>query len=210
MSAITAADVKRLRDETGAGMMDCKRALTEAGGSVEAARDLLRTWGLASAQKRSARTASEGAIDAYLHRSDPELPPKKGVLVEINSETDFVAKTPEFKELARNIAMHIAAMEPRWITKDEVPEDWIERERKIVLESPQVQGKPSQIVDKIVEGKLNSIYSDRGGVLLEQKFVKDETGKTTVGDLVQQLASSVRENIVVRRFARFGIGEEAE
>ena len=210
MSAITAADVKRLRDETGAGMMDCKRALTEAGGSVEAARDLLRTWGLASAQKRSARTASEGAIDAYLHRSDPELPPKKGVLVEINSETDFVAKTPEFKELARNIAMHIAAMEPRWISKDEIPEDWIERERKIVLESPQVQGKPPQIVDKIVEGKLNSIYSDRGGVLLEQKFVKDETGKTTVGDLVQQLASSVRENIVVRRFARFGIGEEAE
>ena len=210
MSAITAADVKKLRDETGAGMMDCKRALTEAGGSVEAARDLLRTWGLASAQKRSTRTASEGAVEAYLHRSDPELPPRKGVLVELNSETDFVAKTPAFKELARNIAMHIAAMEPRWISKDEVPEDWIERERKIVLESPQVQGKPPQIVDKIVEGKLNSIYSDRGGVLLEQKFVKDETGKTTVGDLVQELASSVRENIVVRRFVRFAIGEEAE
>jgi elongation factor Ts len=210
VSAITAADVKKLRDETGAGMMDCKRALTEAGGSVEAARDLLRTWGLASAQKRSSRSASEGAIEAYLHRSDPELPPKKGVLVEINSETDFVAKTPEFKELARNIAMHIAAMEPRWVTKDEVPEDWVERERKIVLESPQVQGKPPQIVDKIVEGKLNSIYSDRGGVLLEQKFVKDESGKTTVGDLVQALASSVRENIVVRRFVRFGIGEDAE
>jgi elongation factor Ts len=208
VSAITAADVKKLRDETGAGMMDCKRALTEAGGSVESARDLLRTWGLASAQKRAARAASEGAIESYLHRSDPELPPRKGVLVEINCETDFVAKTPAFKELARNVAMHIAAMEPRWIAKSEVPEDWVERERKIVLESPQVAGKPPQIVDRIVEGKLNSIYADRGGVLLEQKFVKDETGKTTVGDLVQALASSVRENIVVRRFARFAIGEE--
>ena len=173
-------------------------------------RDLLRTWGLASAQKRASRVASEGAVEAYLHRSDPELPPRKGVLVELDCETDFVAKTPEFKELARNVAMHIAAMEPRWIAKADVPEDWIERERKIVLDSPQVAGKPPQIVDKIVEGKINAILADRGGALLEQKFVKDETGKTTVGDLVQSLASSVRENVVVRRFARFAIGEEME
>ncbi|HEY8201550.1 MAG TPA: translation elongation factor Ts [Actinomycetota bacterium] len=210
MSGITAADVKKLRDETGAGMMDCKRALTEARGELEAARDLLRKWGMASAQKRASRVASEGAVEAYLHRSDPELPPRKGVLVELNCETDFVAKTPEFKELARDIAMHVAAMEPRWIAKADVPEDWIERERKIVLDSPQVAGKPPQIVDKIVEGKINAILADRGGVLLEQKFVKDETGKTTVGDLVQNLASSVRENVVVRRFARFAIGEETE
>ena len=210
MSGITAADVKKLRDETGAGMMDCKRALTEAQGKLDAARDLLRTWGLASAQKRASRVASEGAVEAYLHRSDPELPPRKGVLVELNCETDFVAKTPEFKELARNVAMHVAAMEPRWIARSDVPEDWIERERKIVLDSPQVAGKPPQIVDKIVEGKVNAILADRGGALLEQKFVKDETGKTTVGDLVQSLASSVRENIVVRRFARFTVGEEME
>ena len=118
---VAASDVKQLRDLTGAGMMDCKRALTESDGDIEHSKDLLRKWGLAGAEKRAGRTATEGAIGYYIHQVDPELPPKKGVLVELNCETDFVAKTPEFKELARNIAMHIAAMEPRWVSRSDVP-----------------------------------------------------------------------------------------
>lgn len=209
MSRPTASEVKQLRGETGAGMMDCKRALTEAGGDLEAARDLLRRWGLADRQKRATRAASEGIIEAYLHRPDPALPSRKGVLLELNCETDFVAKTPEFIQLARDIAMHIAAMEPRWVARQDVPEDWEERERKIVLESDQVTGKPPHIVEKIVEGKLKSIFADRGGVLLEQPFVKDE-GDKTVGDRIGEVTASVRENIVVRRFSRFGLGEQEE
>ncbi len=165
-------------------MMDCKRALSESDGDVEAAKDLLKKWGLAGIEKRSTREAKEGTIGHYIHQLDPNLPPKKGVLVELNSETDFVAKTPEFKELARNIAMHIAAMEPKWVSRSEVPADFIERETAIFKESDQLKGKPENIQAKIVEGKLGAIFSDRGGVLLEQKYVKDEAGKTTVGDLI--------------------------
>jgi elongation factor Ts len=156
----------------------------------------------------SGRTAIEGAIGYYIHQVDPELPPKKGVLVELNCETDFVAKTPEFRELARNIAMHIAAMEPRWVSRSDVPEELLERERNILRESDQVKGKPPNIVEKILEGKLNSILSDRGGVLVDQHYVKDEGGKLTVGDLIRSFASTVKENVVVRRFARFTVGEQ--
>jgi elongation factor Ts len=205
--SITATDVKALRDQTGAGMMDCKRALSETNGDVESAKDLLKKWGLAGIEKRSTRLAKEGTIGHYIHQLDPELPPKKGVLVELNSETDFVAKTAEFKELARNIAMHIAAMEPTWVSRDEVPAEIIERETAIFKESDQVKGKPEHIQAKIIEGKLNAMLSDRGGVLLEQKYVKDESGKKTVGDLITDYAAAVKENIGVRRFVRFAVGE---
>lgn len=205
--SISAAHVKELRDATGAGMMDCKRALTETDGDVEKAKDLIKKWGLAGVEKRAGRTAKEGTIGYYIHQLDPELPAKKGVLVELNSETDFVAKTPEFKELARGIAMHIAAMEPRWVSRAEVPEEIVERETAILKESDQLKGKPENIQGKIVEGKLNALFSDRGGVLNDQKYIKDESGKKTVGEVLVEYAASVKENIGVRRFARFSVGE---
>jgi len=206
---VSASDVKKLRDETGAGMMDCKRALTESGGDVSAAKELLRTWGLAGVEKRRQRAASEGVVVAYLHEVGG-LPPKVGALVELDSETDFVAKTDEFRQLARNIAMHVAAMEPKWVSREEVPEDFLEQERKIVLASDEVARKPPNIQEKIVEGKISSVLSGKGGVLLEQPYVRDESGKKKVGDIVSEVAASVKENLVVRRFARFRVGEEEE
>lgn len=204
---ITATQVKELRDATGAGMMDCKRALSETGGDSEAAKDLIKKWGLAGVEKRASREAKEGTIGHYIHQLDPALPPKKGVLIELNCETDFVAKTPEFKELARNIAMHIAAMEPKWVSRTDVPEDLIEREKVIFRESDQFKGKPDNVIEKIMEGKLNAMFSDRGGVLVEQKYVKDESGKQTIGELINDYAAGVKENIGVRRFVRFALGE---
>jgi elongation factor Ts len=203
-----ADEVKRLREATGAGMMECKRALAESGGDVDKAIDLLRSAGLAGAQKRAGRVATEGLVEAYLHQTNPDLPPKIGVLVELNCETDFVAKSPEFKDLARQIAQQIAAMQPRWITKDEVGEEDLEREKKIILESDAVQGKPQQIVDKIVEGRLNSLYSDHGGALMEQVWWKDSAGKKTIAELINEVAARVKENILVGRFARFRVGEQ--
>lgn len=207
MSTPTAGDVKALRDETGAGMMDCKRALTECGGDMTAAKELLRTRGLADAARRSTRVAREGVVTAYLHEVGG-LPPKVGVLVELDCETDFVAKTEEFRNLARNIAMHVAAMEPRWVSRDGVPEDFLEAERKIVLASDAVAGKPQNILQKIVDGKVDSVLSGRGGVLLEQPYVKDETGRRKVSEVIGEVAATMKENIVVRRFARFRVGEE--
>jgi elongation factor Ts len=204
---ISASDVKKLRDDTGAGMMDCKRALTEAKGDVTAAKDLLRTWGLAGVEKRKARRASDGLVVSYLHEVGG-LPPKVGVLLELDTETDFVAKTPDVRELARNLAMHVAAMEPRWVAREDVPEDFLEAERKIVAASDEVARKPENIREKIVEGKVSSILSDKGGVLLEQHYVKDETGKKKVADVVAEVAATMKENLVVRRFARFRVGEE--
>lgn len=205
--SITASEVKKLRDATGAGVMDCKRALTESNGDVEVARDLLKKWGLAGIEKRAGRSATEGAIGHYIHQLDPDLPAKKAVLVELNSETDFVAKTPEFRRLARDIAMHIAAMEPAWIARSDVPQEIMERERAVLKESDQLKGKPENIRSKIIEGKLNAIFSDRGGVLLEQKYVRDESGGKTVGELINDYAAAVKENIGVRRFVRYSVGE---
>jgi elongation factor Ts len=204
---ISAADVKKLRDETGAGMMDCKRALTECGGDVDAAKDLLRTWGLAGVEKRKTRTASEGVVTSYLHEVGG-LPPKVGVLLELDTETDFVAKTPDVRQLARNLAMHVAAMEPRWVSREDVPEDFLESERKIVAASDEVARKPENIRDRIIEGKVSSVLSGKGGVLLEQPYVKDESGKKKVADVVAEVAAAMKENLVVRRFARFRVGEE--
>lgn len=205
--SITATQVKELRDVTGAGMMDCKRALSETNGDIEAAKDLIKKWGLAGVEKRSSRAAKEGTIGHYIHQLDPTLPPKKGVLIELNCETDFVAKTPEFKDLARNVAMHIAAMEPRWVSRAEVPADLIEREKTIFRESDAFKGKPENVIEKIMEGKMNALFSDRGGVLMEQKYVKDESGKMTIGDLITDYAAAVKENVGVRRFVRYTLGE---
>ncbi len=202
-------DIIKLRSETGAGVMDARRALIEKEGDVDAARDLLREQGLAGIEKRAERVAAEGGVFHYVHQIDPEIPPKLGVLVEINCETDFVAKTPDFKELCRNIAMHIAAMEPAWVSKTDIPDDVIDREKKDILESDVVKDKSPDIVERIVTGKITAFYSSKGGALLEQKYIRDEEGKKTVADLINDYAAKVKENIVVRRFSRFRVGEES-
>lgn len=200
--AITSADVKRLREETGAGMMDCKRALEEAGGNLDAAKRLLREWGMASARKLAGRAAEEGLVEAYLHQPDPSLPPGVGVLLELNCATDFVAKTPGFRRLARDIALHIAASDPTYLSRDEVPEDVVRQEREIYAK--QAEGKPEKVVERIVEGKLNDFYSK--SCLLDQPYVRDE--KRTVGELLAEAAAELKEPVRVRRFARFRVGFE--
>ena len=191
--------VKRLRDETGAGMMDAKRALTETGGDLEKARDLLRTRGLASAQKRAGRTASEGLVDAYIHGEG-----RIGVLVEINCETDFVARTEEFRRLAREVAMQIAALDPRWVSRDEVPPDVVEGERKIYEERARGMGRPEKVIPQIVNGMLEAFYKET--VLLDQTYVREHD--RTIADLVTEVAAKVGENVVIRRFVRFQLGQE--
>ncbi len=197
---IAAADVKRLRDLTGAGMMDCKKALAEAGGDVERAQEILRTKGLASAAKRGGRTASEGLVDAYIHPGG-----RVGVLVEVNCETDFVARTEEFRALPREIAMQVAAANPRWVSREDVPDDVVASERKIAEERARSMGKPEHVLDQIVEGIVTSFFQET--VLLEQSYIRDDS--KTIGDLVTEVASKVGENVIVRRFVRFQLGEEA-
>ena len=196
---VSANLVKKLREETGAGMMDCKRALVETGGDFEKARDLLRTRGLASAQKRAGRLASEGLVDAYIHGEG-----RIGVLVEINCETDFVARTEEFRRLAREVAMQIAALNPRWISRDEVPPDVIDGERKIYEERARGMGRPEKVIPQIVNGMLEAFYKEE--VLLDQSYVREHD--RTVADLVTEVASKVGENVVIRRFVRFELGRE--
>jgi elongation factor Ts len=198
---ITAEMVRKLREETGAGMMDCKIALTEAGGDMEKAREGLRKRGLAAAAKKAGRTASEGVIGTYIHPGS-----KIGVMVEVNCETDFVARTPEFQSLVKDVAMHVAAASPQYVTKEEVPAAVLEKEKEIYKSQAAAQGKPAQVQDKIAEGKLKQFYSDF--VLLEQPFVKDT--QLTVGQLVAAKIGTLKENIVVRRFARFKVGEESK
>ena len=197
---ITSEMVKQLREMTGAGMMDCKRALEETGGDMEKAIDLLRTKGLAAAAKRAGRAANEGAVEAYIHMNR-----RVGTLVELNCETDFVANTEEFRALARNIAMQVAASSPQWVTREQVPPEELERERKIAQEQARELGKPENVVPKIVEGKLEAYY--RQVCLMDQPFIKDD--KVTIGDLVAEAAAKLKENVTVRRFARFQVGEEA-
>ena len=195
---ITSEMVRKLREETGAGMMDCKSALVEAKGDAEAARQVLRKKGLAAAAKKASRAASDGMIGHYIHPGA-----KIGVLVEVNCETDFVAKTPEFQGLVREIAMHVAALGPLYVSKHEVPAEVLEKEREIYRAQAAAQGKPESVRDKIAEGKLKDYYTQF--CLLEQPFVKDS--KLTVGQLVQERIALLKENIVVRRFARFKVGE---
>jgi elongation factor Ts len=196
---ITAGDIKELREQTGAGMMDCKRALTEAAGDFDKALDILRQKGLAMAAKKASREASEGLIGSYIHMG------KIGVLVEINCETDFVAKTDEYKELVKDVAMHIAAANPSCIRREDLSADVIEREKMIY--ASQVENKPPQVVEKIVAGKLEKFYTDT--CLLDQIFVKDPDGKKKIKDLVTDKVAKLGENIVIKRFVRFQLGEKA-
>ena len=197
---ITAGLVKQLRDATGAGMMDCKRALVEAGGDMTRAQEILRTKGLASAKKRTGRKAREGLVDAYIHGGG-----RIGAMVEVNTETDFVARTEEFRTLVREIAMQVAARDPRWVSREDVPDDVLESERKIAAEKARADGKPEQVIDRIVDGQLAGFYKEY--VLLEQDYIREP--KRTVGDLVTEVAAKVGENVVVRRFTRYLLGEEA-
>jgi len=198
---ITAGMIKELRDKTGAGIMDCKAALKEAGGDMEQAVTELRKKGLAAAEKRAGRITSEGLIHSYIHAGG-----KIGVMVEVNCETDFVARTPEFGELVHEVAMHIAAAEPRYISVESVTEEDLAREREIFAEQARATGKPEEIVEKIVDGKMSKFYSQV--CLLDQPFIKDPD--KTVGTLIKEAIASFGENIVVRRFVRFKLGEAAE
>jgi elongation factor Ts len=200
---ITSAQVKALRDATGAGMMDSKRALQQADGDFEQAMKILRETGKAGIAKRAGRSATEGVVEAYLHTPDPNLPAKLGVLVELDCETDFVAKTDEFRRLARDLALHISWAQPDYISRDEVPAELVEREREIYAK--QAEGKPAQVVERIVEGKLNDFYKQVA--LLDQPFVRDNS--QTVQELLDAYSSRVREKLVVRRFSRFKVGESA-
>ncbi len=196
--SFTAQDVKSLRDRTGAGMMECKNALTEAGGDQEKAIDLLRTRGAAKAAKRADREATEGSVGAYIHMGG-----KIGVLIEVGCETDFVARNDQFQALVRDIAMHIAAAAPTSVSRDQIPADVLERERNIYREQMRESGKPEQIWDKIVDGKIEKFYAE--SVLLEQPFVKNPD--ITVGQLVTEVSSKTGEKIEVRRFTRYALGE---
>ena len=198
--ASSAQLVKELRDRTGAGVMDCKEALQEARGSLEAAIAYLRKKGLAQAAKRAHRDAKEGVVGAYIHPGA-----KLGVLVEVNCETDFVAKTDAFQELIKDLAMQIAAANPAYIAREEVPAAVVEREREVYRAQLADQKKPPQIVDKIVEGKLEKFFGEQ--CLLEQPFIKDASGKTRVRDLVDGVNAKTGERVVVKRFARFQVGE---
>jgi elongation factor Ts len=199
--SVTPQMVKELRERTGAGMMDCKNALLEANGQMEQAIDLLRTKGLASAAKKAGRVAAEGAVGSYIHAGG-----KIGVLVEVNCETDFVARTDEFQALVRDIAMHIAAADPRFVRREEVTEDVLARERAVQREKTLAEGKPEKVVDKIVEGRMEKFFAEQ--VLLEQPFVKDPD--KTVGELVTEKVAKIGENVQVRRFSRFKLGEGIE
>jgi len=197
---VTAEMVKELREKTGAGLMDCKKALAQTSGDAEKALQVLREKGLATAAKKSGRTASEGLISSYIHMD------KLGVLVEVNCETDFVARTEDFKNLVKDIAMQVAASNPLYVSRDDVPAEIIEKEREIYR--AQVTNKPPQVVEKIVEGKLEKFYSDM--CLLDQIFIKDPEQKLKISNLITEKVAKLGENIVVRRFARFQLGEGVE
>jgi len=198
MSQISLELIKQLRERTAAGFSDCKKALEEAGGDIEKAIDILRKKGLAIAAKRAGKEAKEGIVEAYIHANK-----KIGVLVEINCETDFVARTDEFREFAHNVAMQIAATNPISITREEVPTEVLEREKRIYEEQLREAGKPENVIPKILEGKLEKFY--RENVLLEQPFIKNP--ELTIQDLLNELMSKTGEKIVIRRFARFQVGE---
>jgi elongation factor Ts len=201
MAEISAALVKQLRDKTGAGMMECKGALTEPNGNMEEAVTLLRKRGLAQAAKRAGRTTAQGLISSYLH-----LGGKIGVLVEVNCESDFVARTDDFGALCKEIGMHIAAADPKWVRREDVPAEAIENEKAIYRAQMEKENKPAHVIDKIIEGKLGSFYSQF--VLLDQPSIRD--GAVTISQLVAQASAKTGENIQISRFVRFRVGETAE
>lgn len=206
MADFSAKDIQALRHDTGTGMMDAKKALQDAGGDLEQAKDLLRERGLAAAAKRTDRAQSQGIIGSYLHNQAGR--PVIGVMVDLACETDFVAKTEGFADAANDIAMHIAAASPNWIDQSEVPEDVLEKERSLIAAQARNEGKPDHIVEKIVDGRINSFYKEH--VLTDQQFVRSERFDGTVGDMVKQLASSLGENISIARFERVQVGGTAE
>jgi elongation factor Ts len=198
MATISAKDVKELRERTGAGMMECKSALSETGGNMEEAIDLLRARGAAKAAKRAAREASEGVVGSYIHMGG-----KIGVLLEVNCETDFVAKTDDFQQLVRDVAMHIAASNPVAISREEISEEVAERERNVYREQMKESGKPEHIWDKIIEGKMDKFFAE--STLLGQPFVKNPD--LTVGELITQVSAKTGEKVQIRRFTRYALGE---
>lgn len=199
MATISAATVKELREKTGAGIMNCKEALSDCNGDISKAVDFLRKKGLATAAKRAGRAMTEGIVESYIHMDS-----KLGVLVEINCETDFVAKNDDFKEFAKNIAMHITATNPVGIRQEDVPKKTIDKEKEIYRAQVLEMGKPEKIVDKIVEGKLKKYFKDN--CLMNQAYVRDPN--ITIEDLLNEMVAKIGENIIIRRFARFKIGEE--
>jgi len=198
MAEITAALVKQLREKSGAGMMDCKNALKECDGDIEKASDFLRKKGLATAAKRAGRAMSEGVVESYIHMGG-----KLGVLVEVNCETDFVAKNDDFKEFAKNVAMHIAATSPVGIKEEDVPKDVVEREKEVYRGQALELGKPEKMIEKIVDGKMNKFFKEN--CLMNQAYVRDPD--LTIADLINELIAKIGENITIKRFVRFQIGE---
>src|SRR2546427_10287244 len=205
MAEVNAGGIKALREKTGAGMMECKKALTEAEGNEERAIEILRERGLASAKKKEGRVAAEGVVGSYIHMGG-----KVGVLVEVNCETDFVARSEEFQQLVKDIAMHVAAAEPRYVSRDEVTPETLDKERDIARaqakNDPKNDNKPEQRIEKIVEGRLNKFYEEV--VLLDQPFIKDPA--KTVGELVTEKIAKTGEKVTIRRFARYKMGEGLE
>ena len=205
MAEITASSVKSLREKTGAGMVDCKNALVEANGDETAAAEILRKKGMATAGKKAGRVTAEGAVGSYIHMGG-----KVGVMVEVNCESDFVSRGEEFQQLVKDVAMHIAASDPRYVSRDEVPADVIAKEREILLgqlkNDPKNAGKPDDVLGKIIEGRLNKFYEE--SVLVDQPFVKDPS--KTIGELVAEKIGSIKENISIRRFTRYKMGEGIE
>ncbi|MFZ1701454.1 MAG: translation elongation factor Ts [Pyrinomonadaceae bacterium] len=205
MAEVTASGVKSLREKSGAGMIDCKNALVEANGDENAAMDILRKKGMAQAGKKAGRVTAEGAVGSYIHMGG-----KVGVLVEINCESDFVSRGEEFQQLVKDVAMHIAATDPRYTNRSDVPEADLAKEREILMEQlkndPKNAGKPEEVLTKIIEGRLNKFYEDN--VLVDQPFVKDPA--KTVGELVAEKIGAIKENITIRRFSRFKMGEGIE
>ncbi len=205
MADITASMIKELREKTGAGMVDCKKALVESDGNIEEAIELLRKKGMATASKKAGRIAAEGAVGSYIHMGG-----KVGVIVEINCESDFVARGDEFQQLVKDVAMHIAAVDPRYVRREDVPEADVSKEREILLEQLKNDegnaNKPDEVLQKIIEGRLNKFYEE--SVLTEQPFVKDPS--KTIGELVTEKIASIKENITIRRFTRYKMGEGIE
>jgi len=205
MADVTASAVKSLREKTGAGMVDCKNALVEASGDENQAIEILRKKGMATASKKAGRTTAEGAVGSYIHMGG-----KVGVLVEINCESDFVARGEEFQQLVKDVAMHVAAADPRFANRDEVPAAELEKEREILREQlkndPKNANKPDDVLSKIIEGRLNKFYEEN--VLVDQPFVKDPS--KTIGELVTEKIASIKENITIRRFTRYKMGEGIE
>jgi elongation factor Ts len=203
MAQISKELIRQLRELSGAGMMDCKHALEEADGDVEKAYTILREKGIAKAAKRAGRATGQGVVEAYLHRTTPDYPPQVGVLVEVNCETDFVAKGEDFRKLARELALQVAATSPRWLSRDDIPDEVLIEERNLYERKAEQDGKPEQAIPKIVEGQVEKFIQEN--CLLEQPYFREP--KHTVKDLIAENISKLQENITVRRFARFNVRE---